>query len=407
MSAAWNVKDWIERTTSFAQSNPQLAHRAYRAGAARIRQEAQKSLQKEALQTLANQLDVLALASRVQEVVGHPSDYLEPHFGADENVLVGDDPLLDHAQELGYEVAHEEAMLSAPPEPATDSFVEAAAQVHGAMEMQREAVPPVQVNPASAQFGVTMFGNSQIVQFTNYKPTAGTFSPYIISRNPTTIAQPEAPVIQWSGKDQETTACNVALGRGIVGAIAGTTAPGDLNSSLFLSGAGVYRPYWHALWGSGQGQPNEAYGDIGRGVQFTLGCSRLNVSVGMGAPPAGATSQSGFPGAMQLSGQMNFFSSARQSPVVFTTYVDSLAAAGNDTVGIPQFATTIEAIYGLTPANTFTFILLDFNGNFIANITPSQLRGNALVLDDEAFSVLVTNTGGSTGSCRIVFGLAL
>lgn len=399
----FDVKDWVSRTTAFAQANPSLAHRALTAGAVRIRKEAQGHPQGAAMLMLAQQLDVLATAARVQEVVGHPSDYGEPVMG---EVLVGDDPLLGERQELGYAVAQEEAAMSAPPDPGGDSFVEAQAQVHGAMELQRSQVQPVQVNPASAQFGVTMFGNSQIVQYTNYVPAAGVFSPYIISNNPRTLAQPEAPVIQWNGKDQETTVCNVALGRGVgtQGALVGTPS-----STLFLSGAGTYRPYFHMFFGSGQGQPIEVYGDIGRGVQFTVACSRLYVNVGMDSPPAGATSQPGFPGAMQLSGNLGFWASSRHSPVVRTVYVDNLAAGASVNYYIPSFATTLECIMGLTSVIDFDFSFINANGTFLGEVDTNgiQARGNGIVLDDEAAFVRVTNNSGFAASCRMIFGLSL
>ncbi len=273
--------------------------------------------------------------------------------------------------------------------PATE-LAQAAQFEHFQAERRRAVQRPVQIAPESAERG--LLSNTILVQYGGSTTSSGSYVGNGGVAGPVASVQ-EGQVIRWDGNDNgEALPCRVAISR----------ISGGANAN-FPSAGFSYRPFFHALWGSGErGQLNEAFGDVGRGVQFTVNASHVNITVGMDVPVAGQT-----PGAMYLNGSLAFFAGGSQAPVQRTVYVDALNT--NTTFTVPLFATSLLPPQTTVFTGTYTLDFQDVSGN--TKYTLGPLAGGGIVypipIGQDIYQIKVTTNSGGPISYEFIFQISL
>jgi len=258
---------------------------------------------------------------------------------------------------------------------------------------------PVQVCPVTAEGA--LLSNTVLVKYgASGSASGGSYTAG--GANAGVAAFQEVEVVKWDGNGNgEALPCRVSISR-LTGGQGATFPSGN-------DGAGntfVYRPFAHIFWGTGErGQLNEAYCDVGRGIQFTISASHLYVNVGMDAPPTGAF----LAGSMYLNGHGAFFAGQSQAPVQRTIYIDALTNASNSTFIVPLFATSLLPPMNSVFVGTYTLDFLDNNGNVISSLGP--IAGGGIIepipLPDDVYQIKVTNNSGGTQNYRFPFLLSL
>ena len=387
----FDAKDFCQKLAAFADQNPDLAARAFANAAIRTRYEAAKPENARAkihLQLLAGKMDALAAETVLPET----------HWESGEIESTFADNLGPYPTEYDA-LVHEVGASKIAPDGSPNSDLMSAHVLQKQMEIrERGDVVQVQITPASAVPGATMFGNQALVQFGG-SPANGIAGNVGYAATGLSALQ-EAQVIRWDGKEQEAQNVTISISRveGGAGATWPTGASGGTNYS--------YRPFFRVLWGTSRAQPNEAIGDAKFGVQFTVSCAFLYVNVGMDAPQSGRN-----PGSMVLAGQIGFSGNGRNTPVMRTQYIDALAAAGTSAAQvIPRFAT------GLLPIQvdeiTTGACQINWRDEAATVVVRSQLllpgsQTAPIPIPDDCYDYTLVNQGSATARFRLMWALSL
>ena len=384
-----DVDGFMHKLADYIRTHPQLASRAYANAAVRLRGESMRSPERGLeYQAYALKLDQLSAEADVPEIDPDSGEPVEPYAEYGPHIQTEFDAMVEDLA----------ASKIAPDGSPREELESIAAFQELQLERERRIAPPVQITPASAKPGVTVFSSQALVQYGGIAGS-GSFATEDVGAFGDRAAQAEAEVVRWLGREQETMVCTVSVYRVLAGM--GATFPAGTNPN---GDTYTYRPYFRCVWGGAQGAPNEVLGDIGRGTRFTVATNYLYVNVGMGE-----TASTRVPGSMMLGATMGFFGAPGQSHVYYTMYADSIVAAGTLRITIPRFANTIESLMAVTPGD-WTLTVRSAAAGALSNALSGsnlQQRGQAYALPDEAYEVLVTNSGGSTASAQIVFGISL
>jgi len=205
-------------------------------------------------------------------------------------------------------------------------------------------------------------------------------------------------IARWEGADAETTAVTVTLG------------PVETVPNLDgIDANTLFRPYGIIQWGT-RGFPVTAQVDIGRGCQFTINASFVNLSLAMEANTA---LPNGFLG---LTGLLSYQPCVRTQNLTRSLYVDGLANGGTTTdLVIPRFAKQFT-LWRSDARNAIGIVVEGYAGSFstiysftraaaatvaeTAAMTPLPLTGDSVYLR-------LTNAGSSSTNIVVVFDLAL
>ena len=395
----FNLNEFLHKLEAYAKDRPiGLVVRAYANGAMHLRGQAQRcqnSRDRLALQTVAVRLEQIAAQLATPLVDSHYNEEIRTF--AD---YAGDDMGPGLPTQYDGVVADTAASKLNPDGQPVDNLV--AAQQFQQMQTAREnlVAPFMQINPASAREGITLFGSQALIQSGGSNSTTGSY----VGANGSSggvVAVDRARIINWEGKENDTRTVTVSIGPILQGG--GATYP---NATVGGTNAS-YRPYFRALFGaSGQGQPVEVIGDIGLGVQFTIACAFLYVDVGMDPAQAGYT-----PGSMLVSGQMGFFAVGRHAPVQRSVYIDALANAGaTQTVTVPRFAAALLPVQVVDTVPSLTMDFRDAAGTTRYSLilqAPGQLVAPVPLFGDIATIRLTNNsaTASTNGMMPFLLGL--
>lgn len=166
------------------------------------------------------------------------------------------------------------------------------------------------------------------------------------------------------------------------------------------------RPYGLVEYGS-DGNRQKIPFDLAEGVRFTVVGNYIALSVGMAPPAAGSTSP-----VITAGGSIGAFAAPSLAPVIYTTYIDHLAAAGaTDFIAIPLRAKAVLPIQsGLNVGETFTLNFYDTGGNFITRVFYQQSYNQPVspvpITGDVAF-VTLDNNSAAANAFRIPWQLSL
>ena len=200
---------------------------------------------------------------------------------------------------------------------------------------------------------------------------------------------PELPLAWWQG-DEDPEAQPVTI----------TILPliGDIRPTGVASSAQVYRPYANVKWGS-RGMVAEADVDIGLGTQFTVGASSVFVSGGADSGSQPVT----------VGGMISFWSIHRQQVVTRTSYINTLAAAAESNIVIPNFANSLAYFMRTDPTGQVRFRFYDIDETaepWVGTFGANQYQTSPIILPNDAMRLEVTNQGPDTIGLRIMWGLA-
>ena len=364
---------YMRKVAAVVQTTPALAPHAYAKAAARIRAESQKPENRSRaheLHALSRQIDALTAeaivaAQGIEPTVDPQSDEGLDAYAPDEGGT------LEEAE------AEAEAAAAAPPAPASPAIA--------------------RITPASADAHKTLFGQQAFIQYGASGNATGSYATEDGALSGAVVPTERAQVVRWEGHEVETMPCTVFVHP------LSTLSSGTFPNRGITGTNYSYRTRFRARWGAGRGQLCEAVGDVGRGIQFTVGASFLYVDVQMEAPYPTYLA-----GSVWLNATMAFFSTTRTSPVYYTHYVDRLSQGSNTTFVIPAFATTIAGIFTPTLAN-FDITVRNAMANVIQTVSNavSQTVGNAVVLANEAYDMQIVCNAGGTQDLQVVFGLTL
>lgn len=298
-----------------------------------------------------------------QGEMAYDCDPPDSPFGPPDEIIMGSDRVASAAAAVvDYQFApeiEEETPTggSAPPRPTLEQFAEARDQDE---EAYRDLVQPVSIVPESAYRG--MMGRRVTV-------------------DPKKDPQ---EAVRWVGRTTE--ALPVSL------AISPVMAP------ILYATASAPRAYASIQFGT-RGGTNTVEIDIGTGFQVTLPCSVIYVSIGV---DAGAVISP-----FDMSASLGFYQIVRSTPLIRTSYIDSLAASGTIQKVRPRFAAQLS----FDRVDNSAQYEIDFqNGPTVlySVIIPAGARLQAPVtLSNDVTQVTVTNQGMNTDNSRIMWGLAI
>ncbi len=391
---------YMKKVAAIVREMPALAPLAYTKAAAYVRAQIPKPENRGRnleLEAIACKLDELAAEALIPEADPVDAELISPW---------SDDPSGEVPTEFDGVVA-DVAAAKVLPDGTPASDLAAAAQFdHFQAERRYDRVRPVQITPESAGGSSNLFSNTVLVQYGGSPGSGSYVNPGGVSGP--VVAKQEVEIVRWDGNgNQEAMPCRVAISR----------LDGGANATFPMGPTGAvntyynYRPFFHAFWGSGErGQLNEVYGDVGRGVQFTVNCSHLYVNVGMDSFTAQTTifgTVNYVAGAMYLNGNLGFFAGVSEAPVTRTTYIDQIVNTNTAVIKIPLFAQ-----YLLPPQSTGAGAMtLDFEDNSGTVIYSLTFVVGSIVspipIADDVYQVKVTNNTGGDAGFRLIFQLDL
>lgn len=396
-----DLNAYMRKVAAIVREMPALAPLAYSRAAAHVRAQVAKPEnrnQRLELQAIANKLDELAAEAIIPEADPVDVELISPW---------ADDPSGQIPTEFDGVVADiAESKVLPNGDPASELAADAAFS-RFQKARRYEVSKPVQITPESANNDSNLFSNTVLVQ---YGGTAGSGS-FVNAGGVAgpVVAKQEVEIVRWDGNGNgEAVPCRVSISRLVGGANATfPTGPTGAVNTYYN-----YRPFFHAFWGSGErGQVNEVYGDVGRGIQFTVNACHIYVNVGMD-PFTAQTSLFGTvnyqPGAMYLNGHLGFFAGVSGAPVTRTTYIDQIAGSATSTIIVPLFAQ-----YLLPPQSTATSgtVQIDFQDNSGTTIYSLNFATGGVIspipIADDVYQVVLTNNTGADAGFRLVFQLSL
>lgn len=173
-----------------------------------------------------------------------------------------------------------------------------------------------------------------------------------------------------------------------------------VNTNFGLTVNGL-RPFGFVNFGTASAS-TPLYVDIGRGCQFTVGASSVQVSVGL--DPC-AASQSAI-NTMQLSGMISFNPVVRTNPIYRTVYFDNLQTGAEVTV--PPFANRVWIwVKDLTAAIRMTFLDSSSAAIYSFTLAAGAFMVTPVPLSSDAAFVEVDKTAGSDTQARLIFELGV
>jgi hypothetical protein len=203
---------------------------------------------------------------------------------------------------------------------------------------------------------------------------------------------PAQRVIQWAAdRMDESIPLSIAL------AIVDTDPSGN-----YATGGAQNRAYANIYWLGGRGVPTVAQVDVGKGRIVNIHGAFCAVDVGLDAGNAN--------GAMSVGAWLSFYSTMRPTPATRTLYIDALANGTTKNVIIPPFATELLPLQRSDQATgTCRLDFKDFNGTIVAAVALAAggTMATPIPLSDDCHSVDFVNTGATTTTARLVFGLSL
>lgn len=223
------------------------------------------------------------------------------------------------------------------------------------------AAPSMSTNPPSA-IGAIM-GGQQIV------------SP---ASNPVELAR-------WNGENNESTNITVTTGA------AQYSPPGQNSSPQVLQ----INPFLIVQWGT-NGFALRAEIDIGQGVQFTVGCSFMSLSVTADALQKGAAGNQ-VASSQNVTAMLSFRQIEKSTPV--TRSIRDFNFASNTTYTVPSFAKYLLVTAGVIDNTTvFTVVFFNIGGSRVSAATfngDSTARHALVPPDATTFNVTVAGTVGT------------
>jgi hypothetical protein len=168
----------------------------------------------------------------------------------------------------------------------------------------------------------------------------------------------------------------------------------------FGSTVSALRPFGVVDFGN-VGYLNRVYVDIGQGCQFTIGCSRALLSVGLD-PVAGVTAAQ----AMQLSAALSFNPIVRTTHLTRTVYLDQLTGT-TAKVNRPPFAQSV-IFQRADPTVSVNLNFIDSVGTKIMefDLAANAFMSDAVQLPSDCAEIDVVRTGNNT-QARLIFFLSL
>lgn len=391
----FDAKEFTEKLAAFVSQFPAFAPHAFANAATRMRAVAAKAPAKRfQLQLIAAKLDQLASQVQLPEVHAESLEELSEFTDSSDY----GDPVATEYDGLVHDIS--ESKIHPDTGEEVSELAAALRQQQMADDRENRGAMPVRLTPPSVRPGQTILGQSVLVQYGGSNSSTGSYAVSGSAGSGAVVAVQEGPVCRWDGVDVESMPVSVAVSL-LQGGGLGATYPAATIGGTSAS----YRPFIHALFGAGRGQPSEIYIDAGVGIQFSIVSSFLYVNVGMDAPQATYT-----PGSMAWSAQMGFLPvpSARAQR---TVYVDALANAGGTfRFDIPRFATALLppqvadtapditiAFQDRVPTTRYSLRLLS-QGGFVA---PTPIGGDVT-------QILLTNNGtAATTNGAFVFLLGI
>lgn len=390
---------YLHKVAAAVRERPELAGLAYSRAAAHVRSLATSPKYRGRgfqLQIIAAKLDEYALQVAVPDV-DPVEEEIEGTFADDPTgqVMTAFDGVLEDMAEA---TQHEDGS------PGSELY-SAARFSQLQKERSRVVANPVQITPENSGDNSNLLGSTVLVQYGG-TGGSGSFTAVTGGFSGAVVAKEEAEVIRWSGESRDALPCRISISPLIGGS--GATYPTGGNGSNSYS----YRPYFRARWGSGErGTAHEVVGDIGRGVQFTVSATNVNVNVGMGAfTPTVAVGPSAtyVAGAMYLNANMAFFAGGSAAPVTRTLHVDEIVDDATADLVIPLFAKYLLPVQCTNVTGQSRLDFLDNNSNILYSLLYSNGGLIAPIpISDDAYSVRLTNSSGGTAGYRLVFQLIL
>lgn len=255
-----------------------------------------------------------------------------------------------------------------------------------------EEAPFVRISPYSVLRGT--LGNAAIVASGPEVIAPGTSQSLDATTGSTNVQflPMKATVADWIGRDEESLPVSCAF------------AP--LNATIAVdsgvSSAGL-RSYGVVRYGTRAYQA-EIEVDIGRGTQFTVPGSAVQLQVALEPIPDGF---GGEPTFAQLAGMLSFYPIVRTEPVTRTRYVDALGAGDNVTLTVPAQAKSVT-FWRVPQSEPFQLDFRTVSGSVAYSVT---ILANAnmttpILLSPDIVAVRVTATAGAING-RLIFGLDL
>lgn len=397
-----SIELYMRKLADIVRETPALAPLAYTRAAAYVRAQIRPGNKNGLeLQAIACKLDEMAAMAIVGEV--------EPVYG-EEISPWSDDPSGEIPTEFDGVIADFSAAKVLPDGNPASDLVQGAQFDRLQRDRREERVRPVQITPASAGNEGNLFSNTVLVKYGG-SPGSGQFT----GVNSGGIAGPvkayqETEIVRWDGDgNQESLPCRVAISRLDGGANATFPSGTDASGVNSLS----YRPFFHAFWGSGdRGQANEVYGDVGRGVQFTVNASHIYVNVGMDTFTASVTllgpTVSYAAGAMYLNGNLGFFAGDSAAPVTRTVYIDQLLGSGTATIKVPLFAQALLPPQATLTSGTTQLDFKDAGGNILYSLLYANgTISSPIPIADDVYQITLTAASGGNSGYRLIFQLDL
>ena len=396
-----DLETYMRKLSAIVRETPALAPLAYTRAAGHVRSQIMRPENRGRgleLQAIACKLDQMAAEAIVPETDAIDAEIIAPW---------ADDPSGEIATEFDGVVADFAAAKVGPDGGPASDLAASAQFAHNQAERRREKVTPVQITPDSCGSDGNQLSDTVLVRRGGTQGT-GSFVQSGGVAGPV-VAKNETSIIRWDGDENESLPCRVAISR--LGGGANATWPLATDGTNSYS----YRPFFHAFWGSGsRGQANEVWGDVGRGVQFTVNASHLYVNVGMDAftaTVAVGASVTYVAGAMYLSGNLGFFSGTSAAPVQRTIYIDELATSATSTQVVPLFAQCLLPPQSTALATSSGEMKIDFQdigGNTLYSL--QFINGTVaapIPIGNDVYQIKVTNVAGGTAGYRLVFQLDL
>lgn len=209
----------------------------------------------------------------------------------------------------------------------------------------------------------------------------------------------EVTLVNWESRDGAPR--RVSLEFGPLASSGGGTFPQATSGGTNLA----YRAYVVVIFSTPATTFDGFFADLGRGQRVVLATSRVTLTAVMPAPQTNYTS-----GSMSVIGGVSEGGVPSYTPVLFTEFIEDLAAGATSTaVVLPPRATRLDIVGMSATAASAALSFLDNAGTVIRTV-PSFANGTqveSIPLPRGAYSVTVQNTGGAISSFDLPFQLSV